>query len=108
MPRRVDANHWSVVATFKRLGWFVVSTADMGSGFPDLFVAKSGVMRQIEVKDGAKPPSKRKLTPDEVVYHRDLAAVGCPVLIIESDQQVVEIDLALHGHSACEGRKETR
>ena len=59
--------------------------------------AKRGVLRLIEVKDGKKPPSARKLTRHEELYHADMAAAGCPVLIIESVDQVLALDRDLHG-----------
>lgn len=92
MAKRVDANHWEVFAALRRLGWCVISTADLGGGFPDLVAAKAGVLRLIEVKDGKKKPSARKLTPHEAVYHADMAAAGCPVLIIESVEDVLNLN----------------
>lgn len=95
MPKRVDANHWAVFKTFKQLGWCVISTADLGGGFPDLVAAKRGVLKLIEVKDGKKRPSARKLTPCEADYHQMMAAAGCPVVIIESEQQVIDLDRSI-------------
>lgn len=95
MPQRVDANHWEVFRAFQQLGWCAISTAALGGGFPDLVVAKRGRLRLIEVKDGRKPPSKRALTPHEALYHRDMAAAGCPITIIESVQQVIDLDREL-------------
>jgi Holliday junction resolvase len=91
MPRRVDANHWDVFSALKRLGWCVVSTAELGGGFPDLVAARGGVLKLIEVKDGKKKPSARKLTPSEADFHRLFAAAGCPVVIVESLEDVVKL-----------------
>lgn len=63
--RRVDANHAEIAKAFRRCGWSVADTSRLGSGFPDLVVARAGRTVLVEVKDGAKPPSKRKLTEDE-------------------------------------------
>lgn len=70
----------------------MVSTAEMGSGFPDLLVAKNGVLRQVEVKDPKQPANKRALSSDQRDYHARLAAAGCPVLVIETDADVDAID----------------
>lgn len=56
--RRVDANLTEIVHEFRRLGCSVHVTNDMW----DLTVAWSGVVMLIEVKDGKKPPSKKRLT----------------------------------------------
>jgi hypothetical protein len=53
------------VARLRTEGWSVWDCAAMGGGFPDLCVGKHGKTLLLEVKDGTKPPSARKLTPDE-------------------------------------------
>ena len=91
MPSRVDANHGEIVQALRALGWTVKSTATMRDGFPDLLVARRGVLKQVEVKDGSKPPSKRALTPDEARYHAELSAAGCPVVILASVADVQQL-----------------
>lgn len=85
---RVDANHWDVFSKLYKTGWCVISTSDLGGGFPDIVAAKNGVLKLIEVKDGKKSPSKRTLTPSEQDYHERMAAVGCPITVIETLAQV--------------------
>lgn len=41
----------------------------VGRGCPDLLVGFNGTNYLFEVKDGEKPPSQRKLTPDEDAWH---------------------------------------
>lgn len=41
----------------------------VGQGCPDLLVGYGGTNYLLEVKDGNKPPSQRKLTPDEHAWH---------------------------------------
>lgn len=91
MPKRVDANHWEIFNTLKRLGWCVISTAELGGGFPDLVAAKDGVIKLIEVKDGRKRPSAQKLTACEALYHRDMAAAGCPIVIVRSVDDAINL-----------------
>ena len=50
---------------FRKLGLSVADTSRLGGGFPDLAVGWSGVTALVEVKDGKKSPSRRKLTTDE-------------------------------------------
>lgn len=40
-------------------------TSSLGNGFPDLVVGYRGVTHLWELKDGNKPKSAQKLTPDE-------------------------------------------
>ena len=61
----MDANHAEVVEAFRRLGFAVADLSRLGSGIPDLAISRAGRTALVEVKDGDKPPSARKLTPDE-------------------------------------------
>ena len=72
MPRRaarIDDNQPTIVAMFRSLGYSVAHTHMVGDGFPDVVVAKFGRDFLIEIKDGSKPPSARKLTEDEEKFH---------------------------------------
>lgn len=67
-----DANHPEIVAALRAAGCGVVDLAAVGAGVPDLLVCEPvHPFRSwlIEVKDSAKPPSARKLTPDQVKFH---------------------------------------
>lgn len=78
MPKRVDGNHREIADGLRAVGASVRSTADVGSGFPDLAVGYRGQTWLLEVKDGSKPPSRRILTLDEQTFHntwRGAAAV---------------------------------
>ena len=68
---KVDDNQAEIVKAYRELGFSVVSAAAMGKGFPDLVVGIYGVTDLVEVKDGSKIPSKRKLTPDQVAFFDD-------------------------------------
>lgn len=69
--RRVDDNQAGIVAAFRRLGCAVFSLASVGRGCPDLLVAFGGRNHLVEVKDGRKVPSARKLTPLEERFARE-------------------------------------
>ena len=62
---RRDANHQSVGDYLRALGWSVLDLADAGDGVPDYAVGQPGFAALLEVKDGSKPPSARKLTEKE-------------------------------------------
>jgi Holliday junction resolvase len=87
--RRVDANQSQVVDELRARGWFVFSLAATGRGCADLLIARKGVMKLIEVKDGAKIPSARKLTTKEALFAFHMQQAGCPVIRVES---IADID----------------
>lgn len=62
---KIDANQPEIVRALRQAGASVRSTAALGKGFPDICVGWRGENFLMEVKDGGKQPSKRKLTPDE-------------------------------------------
>ena len=62
---RVDANQKEIVAELRKLGASAVAIHEIGRGCPDLLVGTLGINYLLEVKDGTKPPSRRRLTPDE-------------------------------------------
>lgn len=66
---KVDDNQSTIVGALRRAGASVTPTHAAGEGFPDLAVGFRGQTYLIEVKDGAKPPSARKLTPDQQIWH---------------------------------------
>lgn len=66
---RTDANQRSIVSALRAAGATVEPRlASLGGGVPDLLVGFRGACYVLEVKDPAKPPSKRKLTPDELAW----------------------------------------
>ena len=62
---KIDDNQTVIVKALRAIGASVQSLATIGGGCPDLVVGYRGVNYLLEIKDGSKPPSKRKLTPDE-------------------------------------------
>ena len=68
---RVDANHADIKAAFLKLGCSVLDLSQLGEGCPDLLIGYGGLSICVEVKDGAKPPSARKLTAAQRDWHLD-------------------------------------
>ena len=76
MPRyraKVDANQPAIVKALRAAGYTVLHLHTLGKGAPDILVGKTDATGQkhnylFEIKDGDKPPSKRKLTPDEQIF----------------------------------------
>ncbi len=65
---RVDSNQKQLVKQLRGIGATVAITSNIGNGFVDIVVGYKGVNYLFEIKDGDKPPSQRKLTPDEVDF----------------------------------------
>lgn len=68
---KVDRNQAEIVDALRRAGCSVYCLHSVGKGFPDLLVGRAGRNKLMEVKDGALPPSARKLTPDEEKFHQE-------------------------------------
>jgi hypothetical protein len=66
---RVDDNQKEIVQALRDIGATVESTATIGGGFADIVVGFRNKNYLIEIKDGSKPPSRQKLTPDETEFH---------------------------------------
>jgi Holliday junction resolvase len=65
---KLDANQQEIVKGLRAAGCRVLSLASVGGGCPDLLVGRNGRLTLLEVKDGSKPPSARRLTADEVSF----------------------------------------
>lgn len=87
----MDRNHAEIVAALRSAGWVVVDTSRVGHGFPDLLVAKHGVLALVEVKDGAKSPSRRRRTADEEQFAEVLGAGGVPVYVVTSIRDALRL-----------------
>lgn len=66
---KIDANQPEIVSALRKAGCFVQPLHTVGGGVPDLLVGRAGVNHLLEIKDGSKPPSARRLTPDQVEWH---------------------------------------
>lgn len=66
---KADANQPAIIDALRRAGASVQPLHAVGSGCPDILVGFRGVNLMVEIKDGEKPPSARRLTPDQVVWH---------------------------------------
>jgi hypothetical protein len=66
---RIDSNQPEIVKAFRDLGWIVAHTHTVGQGFPDVVISKAGYTGLVEIKDGNKVASKKKLTKAEKEFH---------------------------------------
>ncbi len=68
---RRDANHKDIRDAYRSLGFSVHDTGSVHDGFPDLTVGKYGITSLVEVKDPNKPPSERRLTESQMIFHAE-------------------------------------
>lgn len=68
--KRIDANQPKIVKDLRAMGYTVQSLADVGDGTPDIVVGKNQQNWLFEIKDWKQPPSKRRLTPKEKLWHQ--------------------------------------
>ena len=93
---RVDRNQPEIVEALRKVGCRVAPMHAAGQGFPDLVVgipARAAPFRAprialFEVKDGQKPLSERRLTPEQEAWHALWS--GYPIYVVESVEQALE------------------
>lgn len=66
---RTDRNHREIIEALRAAGAAVTDTSAVGGGYPDLTVSYRRAWYLIEVKDGEKSPSRRKLTKAQQDWH---------------------------------------
>jgi Holliday junction resolvase len=81
---KVDENQREIVSALRSAGATVQLLHAVGQGCPDLLVGFRQKNLLIEVKDGLKPPSARKLTVDQVEWHGGWKGQVCVVDSVES------------------------
>lgn len=84
---RTDSNHREILDAFRRCGYSVADTSQLGDGFTDAVVARDMDTTLVEIKDGTKPPSKQKLTGDQEKFH---AGWKGRIVIIRSVDDVLQ------------------
>lgn len=86
---RTDANQAEIVAALRGVGASVQPTHMVGDGFPDIVVGYRNQNVLMEIKDGAKPPSARKLTAAEEEWHDTWRGTACIVTSIDEALGVI-------------------
>lgn len=85
---RVDSNSDEIVTALRAMG-ATVRIVTQGNGLPDLLVGFRGVTILMEVKDGKKVPSARKLTPAEQKFFDEWR--GGIVAIVNSVDEAIDL-----------------
>lgn len=85
---RTDRNHPQIVRELRDEGISVVSTADIGDGFPDIICGVREHNYMFEIKDPWAKPSERKLTEHELSFHAQWRG---QITVIESAEDALRI-----------------
>jgi hypothetical protein len=88
--KKVDANQVEIVKALRKAGAVVKHVHTVPNLF-DVLVFFRGKTYCVEIKDGNKPPSARKLKPGEEQCKNDLESVGVKYWIINSVDEALEM-----------------
>lgn len=94
MFKKVDSNQTRVVKALRDLGATVQHLHAVGKGCPDLLVGYKGNNYLLEIKDGDKPESARKLTAEQTIWHYDWKG---QVAVVNSAQEAIDTIKILSG-----------
>lgn len=84
---KIDGNQGKIVDGLRAFGASVHIGSAIGQGFPDVIVGYGGRTYLFEIKDPAKPKSKRKLTDDQVRFRDSWKG---HYAVIETVEQAIE------------------
>ncbi len=85
---KVDDNQQEIVLELRKHGICVQHLHQLGKGTPDLLLGYRGKNFLVELKDGRKAPSKRRLTPDELHWHESWRG---QVAVAESVEDILKL-----------------
>lgn len=87
---KVDSNQPEIVKALRNIGAFVLVTSQLKNAF-DVLVGYHGKLYIIEIKDGNKPPSQRKLTEGELKCKQGFESVSVPYHVVNSVDEAIEL-----------------
>lgn len=88
---KIDANQNEIVDALRKAGCSVQILSGVGKGCPDILVGRGGRNYLLEIKDGNKPKSAQKLTPDQVEWHDKWSGSVFTVNSIELALEAVDL-----------------
>lgn len=66
--RKIDSNQNEIVSGLRKMGVSVRVISMVGKGLPDILAGVRGQNFLLEIKDGKKSKSRKKLTDDEQLF----------------------------------------
>jgi hypothetical protein len=89
--RKVDANHSELVKLWRDMGATVWDLSGVGKGIADVLVGWRGRWVPVEIKDGTKPPSARRLTPAQILLHGEIRHKELPLYVVTNEEEALAI-----------------
>jgi hypothetical protein len=87
---KVDSNQSEIVAALRKRGAVCLIVSQLKNCF-DVLVCFNGKVFMVEIKDGSKPISARKLTEGEQEFKSKIESVGCKYWVIESVDDAISM-----------------
>jgi hypothetical protein len=87
---RVDANQSEIVKALRKIGATVLILSQLKNAF-DLLVGYRSKLFIVEIKDGSKPPSQRKLTEGEMKCKSDFERVGITYNVVNNIDEAINL-----------------
>ena len=91
---RVDSNQSEVTKALRKIGASVQLLHSVGKGCPDMLVGYKGNNYLLEIKDGEKRESARKLTAEQTIWHYDWKG---QVAVVTSPENAIDTIKKLSG-----------
>ena len=85
---KIDSNQNEIVEALRRCGASVLITSQLKNCF-DILVGYNGINYIVEIKDGNKPPSQRRLTKGEIQFRDNWK--GGKYYVIESIEDALKM-----------------
>jgi Holliday junction resolvase len=84
---RTDENQTDIVQALRKAGCRCIDLSAVGNGCPDILAYRNstGLFYMLELKDGDKYPSQRKLTPHQVKFHEEW-----PVSVVKNIDEALQ------------------
>jgi hypothetical protein len=87
---KVDSNQSEIVTALRKRGAVCLIISQLKNCF-DILVCFKGEVFMVEIKDGNKPLSARKLTEGEQEFKSKIESVGCKYWVIESVDDAISM-----------------
>lgn len=94
---RTDANHTPIVEFARDIGMSVQITSALGDGWGDAVFGYRGLSVPVEIKDGSKSPSRRKMSEDEKAMHLQWRG---SFALVENFEDVIDVKRRIEQQAA--------
>lgn len=89
---RKDSNHIAIVAHARSLGFETWDVSSLKNCCDEVFV-RNGKVFFIEIKDGNKPKSAKKLTAGEILFKERMEKAGATHEVVETEADISKLFL---------------